>query len=253
MFSFKLRGAYNGPRWRHLDPSESWKGVICCSAGNHAQGVAYSARKLKIPATIVMPKGTPSIKHKNVSRLGGHVVLHGADSTKPRRGVRQEGDPGALHQHPLRRPLCHCWPRHHPGWRSPIPRPTSMKLPGHLLLRWGRWPCRRYRRIRESASRRTSRSSASRRVMPTPWTQSWPRESACCFRGRRPVQQNGAAVKTVGEENFRICQPQPSPAPKSEPTHWKSACNTRMKKMDLEKQRLREGLNPAHQSTVQGI
>jgi threonine dehydratase len=47
--------------------------------GNHAQGVAYSARKLKIPATIVMPEGTPSIKHMNVSRLGGSVVLHGAD------------------------------------------------------------------------------------------------------------------------------------------------------------------------------
>lgn len=47
--------------------------------GNHAQGVAYSARKLKIPATIVMPKGTPDIKHKNVSRLGGAVVLHGQD------------------------------------------------------------------------------------------------------------------------------------------------------------------------------
>jgi threonine dehydratase len=47
--------------------------------GNHAQGVAYSARKLRIPATIVMPSGTPDIKHKNVSRLGGSVVLHGAD------------------------------------------------------------------------------------------------------------------------------------------------------------------------------
>lgn len=47
--------------------------------GNHAQGVAYSARHLKIPATIVMPAGTPSIKHLNVSRLGGSVVLHGED------------------------------------------------------------------------------------------------------------------------------------------------------------------------------
>jgi threonine dehydratase len=63
----------------HLDPNVSWKGVVACSAGNHAQGVAYSARKLKIPATIVMPEGTPSIKHLNVSRLGGSVVLHGAD------------------------------------------------------------------------------------------------------------------------------------------------------------------------------
>ncbi|OAA62188.1 threonine ammonia-lyase precursor [Cordyceps fumosorosea ARSEF 2679] len=77
VFSFKLRGAYN--KMAHLDPARSWKGVVCCSAGNHAQGVAYSARKLKIPATIVMPEGTPSIKHTNVARLGGHVVLHGAD------------------------------------------------------------------------------------------------------------------------------------------------------------------------------
>ena len=47
--------------------------------GNHAQGVAFSARKLRIPATIVMPSGTPAIKHLNVARLGGSVVLHGND------------------------------------------------------------------------------------------------------------------------------------------------------------------------------
>ncbi|KKY18021.1 putative threonine biosynthetic [Phaeomoniella chlamydospora] len=63
----------------HLPPDQRWKGVIACSAGNHAQGVAFSARHLKIPATIVMPSGTPAIKHQNVSRLGGAVVLHGAD------------------------------------------------------------------------------------------------------------------------------------------------------------------------------
>ncbi|KAJ8058607.1 hypothetical protein OCU04_012784 [Sclerotinia nivalis] len=77
VFSFKLRGAYN--KMAHLDPKISWKGVVACSAGNHAQGVAYSARKLKMPATIVMPEGTPSIKHLNVTRLGGSVVLHGQD------------------------------------------------------------------------------------------------------------------------------------------------------------------------------
>jgi threonine dehydratase len=49
------------------------------TTGNHAQGVAFSARKLRIPATIVMPSGTPDIKHKNVSRLGGSVILHGED------------------------------------------------------------------------------------------------------------------------------------------------------------------------------
>lgn len=77
VFSFKLRGAYN--KMAHLSQTARWKGVIACSAGNHAQGVAYSARHLKIPATIVMPSGTPAIKHKNVSRLGGSVVLHGPD------------------------------------------------------------------------------------------------------------------------------------------------------------------------------
>jgi len=77
VFSFKLRGAYN--KMAHLDSKDRWRGVVACSAGNHAQGVAYSARKLKIPATIVMPSGTPDIKHKNVARLGGSVILHGAD------------------------------------------------------------------------------------------------------------------------------------------------------------------------------
>lgn len=63
----------------HLTPSQRWKGVIACSAGNHAQGVAYSARKLKIPATVTMPTGTPAIKHQNVGRLGANVVLVGED------------------------------------------------------------------------------------------------------------------------------------------------------------------------------
>ncbi|KAF8419434.1 threonine ammonia-lyase, biosynthetic [Tirmania nivea] len=77
VFSFKLRGAYN--KMAHLSEDERWKGVIACSAGNHAQGVAFSAKHLRIPATIVMPLGTPEIKHRNVSRLGGNVVLFGQD------------------------------------------------------------------------------------------------------------------------------------------------------------------------------
>ncbi|KAF7712330.1 Threonine dehydratase [Penicillium ucsense] len=77
VFSFKLRGAYN--KMAHLNQEQRWKGVVACSAGNHAQGVAYSARHLRIPATIVMPEGTPAIKHLNVARLGGSVVLHGND------------------------------------------------------------------------------------------------------------------------------------------------------------------------------
>ena len=75
IFSFKLRGAYN--KIAHLNEVERAKGVIAASAGNHAQGVAYSARQLGIEATIVMPVTTPAIKVSAVQRLGGQVILHG--------------------------------------------------------------------------------------------------------------------------------------------------------------------------------
>lgn len=101
VFSFKVRGAYN--KMAHLPAEDRWKGVIACSAGtysrrtypylytppphshlceptgNHAQGVAFSAKHLGIPATIVMPLATPSIKTANVSRLGSKIVLFGND------------------------------------------------------------------------------------------------------------------------------------------------------------------------------
>ncbi|CAK7892203.1 hypothetical protein CAAN1_19S01904 [[Candida] anglica] len=79
VFSFKLRGAYNMISHLHTNSASPMSGVIACSAGNHAQGVAYSANKLKIPSTIVMPTATPSIKYSNVSRLGSQVVLYGDD------------------------------------------------------------------------------------------------------------------------------------------------------------------------------
>ncbi|MDX8387167.1 MAG: threonine ammonia-lyase, biosynthetic [Ghiorsea sp.] len=75
VFSFKLRGAYN--KIAHLTDDERAKGVICASAGNHAQGVAMSAAKLGIDATIVMPETTPDIKVQAVEALGGNVVLAG--------------------------------------------------------------------------------------------------------------------------------------------------------------------------------
>ncbi|KAG1472199.1 hypothetical protein G6F56_001686 [Rhizopus delemar] len=77
VFSFKIRGAYN--RLAHLTEEEKKNGVIACSAGNHAQGVAISAKKLGIKAKIVMPVPTPAIKWRNVQRLGAEVVLHGLD------------------------------------------------------------------------------------------------------------------------------------------------------------------------------
>jgi threonine dehydratase len=75
VFSFKLRGAYN--KIAHLSAATAARGVICASAGNHAQGVALSARRRNIPAVIVMPATTPEIKVQAVANLGGEVVLHG--------------------------------------------------------------------------------------------------------------------------------------------------------------------------------
>ena len=77
VFSFKLRGAYN--MMRQLDDDRKWKGVVACSAGNHAQGVALSGAHLAVPCIIVMPRGTPRIKWENVDRLGARVVFHGDD------------------------------------------------------------------------------------------------------------------------------------------------------------------------------
>jgi len=75
VFSFKLRGAYN--KIASLSAEKMKRGVICASAGNHAQGVALSARKLGCRAVIVMPTSTPGIKIEAVKRFGGEVVLFG--------------------------------------------------------------------------------------------------------------------------------------------------------------------------------
>src|SRR3974390_1773119 len=75
VFSFKLRGAYN--KIAHLSATIAARGVICASAGNHAQGVALAARRREVPALIVMPSTTPAIKVQAVRDLDAEVVLHG--------------------------------------------------------------------------------------------------------------------------------------------------------------------------------
>ena len=75
VFSFKLRGAYN--KIATLSPEQLERGVICSSAGNHAQGVSLAASRVGTKATIVMPRTTPAIKVNAVRNLGGRVVLHG--------------------------------------------------------------------------------------------------------------------------------------------------------------------------------
>jgi len=77
VFSFKLRGAYN--RIAHLSESAARRGVVCASAGNHAQGVALAARQRGITAVVVMPQTTPHIKVQSVIDLGAEVVMHGDD------------------------------------------------------------------------------------------------------------------------------------------------------------------------------
>jgi threonine dehydratase len=73
--SFKERGALN--KLLSLDAAAAAKGVIACSAGNHAQGVAYHAARLGIPAVIVMPRHTPFVKVEHTRKHGVEVILHG--------------------------------------------------------------------------------------------------------------------------------------------------------------------------------
>jgi len=99
VFSFKLRGAYN--KIANLPKESLTKGVIAASAGNHAQGIALSAAKLGIPATIVMPKTTPEIKVAAVRSHGAEVVLHGTtydDASKHAQHLVEQG--GLTYVHP---------------------------------------------------------------------------------------------------------------------------------------------------------
>ena len=100
VFSFKLRGAYN--KMAHLTPEQLQRGVICASAGNHAQGVAMSAHKLGTRAVIVMPTTTPQLKIDAVKTLGGEVVLFG-DSYSDAYGhsVKLEKEQGLTFVHPF--------------------------------------------------------------------------------------------------------------------------------------------------------
>lgn len=75
VFSFKIRGAYN--KMARLTPAEAARGVVCASAGNHAQGVALAGRRLGVSTTVVMPRTTPAIKVRAVESHGAAVQLVG--------------------------------------------------------------------------------------------------------------------------------------------------------------------------------
>src|SRR5450759_2791176 len=98
--SFKLRGAYN--KMAHLTPEQLKRGVICASAGNHAQGVALSAQRLGTRAVIVMPTTTPQLKVDAVRSFGGEVVLFGDSySDAHTHAVELEEQQGLTFVHPF--------------------------------------------------------------------------------------------------------------------------------------------------------
>ena len=98
--SFKLRGAYN--KMAHLSEAQLQKGVICASAGNHAQGVALSAKKMGIRAVIVMPTTTPKVKVDAVRGFGAEVVLFGESySDAYTHSVQLEQQQGLTFVHPF--------------------------------------------------------------------------------------------------------------------------------------------------------
>ena len=102
--SFKERGALN--RMLAIPPEERARGVIAASAGNHAQGVAFHARELGIPATIVMPERTPLVKVANTERYGARVVLHGTVYDEAmREAERIMAEEGQTLIHPFDDPL----------------------------------------------------------------------------------------------------------------------------------------------------
>lgn len=97
--SFKERGALN--KLLALNPNERGAGVVAMSAGNHAQGVAYHARRLGIPATIVMPEGTPFTKIDRTESLGATVVLQGESLAAARQAADTLArDKGLVPVHP---------------------------------------------------------------------------------------------------------------------------------------------------------
>ncbi len=102
--SFKERGALN--RIAALDAAERRRGVIAVSAGNHAQGVAYHAQRLGIPAVIVMPKFTPSVKVERTRGFGAEIVLAGDtfDDAKEA-ALRLAAERGLTMVHPYDDPL----------------------------------------------------------------------------------------------------------------------------------------------------
>lgn len=102
--SFKIRGAYN--KLKNLTAKEASKGVIACSAGNHAQGVAFAARRLGMHAVICMPENAPIMKVGATRGYGAKVVLvPGSYDDAAREAERLSAERGLTFAHPFNDPL----------------------------------------------------------------------------------------------------------------------------------------------------
>ena len=200
VFSFKLRGAAN--KMAHLTPEQLARGVICASAGNHAQGVALVAQQMGVRAVIVMPQTTPQIKIAAVKSRGGEVVLHGEsfDDASAHARVLEERE-GLSFVHPYDDPDVIAGQgtigmeilRQHP---KPIDAVFCTVGGGGLLAGVAAY----IKRLRPQ-TRVIGVEAADAASM-----------TLSLARGERVRLPNvglfadGAAVKFVGEETFRVCQ-----------------------------------------------
>jgi hypothetical protein len=164
VFSFKLRGAYN--KIASLSAEKLKRGVICASAGNHAQGVALSAAKVGCRAVIVMPTSTPGIKIDAVKRRGGEVVLFGASYDDAyAHALELEKSEKLTFVHPFDDPEVIAG-QGTIGHGNPAPAFAPQRAdPRHFLRHRRRRPGAGWRPT-SSACGRKSRSSASKPSMP---------------------------------------------------------------------------------------
>jgi len=200
VFSFKLRGAYN--KMAHLPPAKLKRGVICASAGNHAQGVALAAQRLGCKAVIVMPVTTPRIKVAAVAARGAAVELHGDSYHEAYLYARRlAGKRGLTFVHPYDDPLVIAGQgtiameilRQHPGPLDAIFVPVGG---GGLIAGIAAYAKRISPRTRivgvepvDSNAMQASLKAGRRVTLP-----------------HVNLFADGVAVKQVGAETFRLCR-----------------------------------------------
>lgn len=204
IFSFKIRGAYN--KMAHLSQADLRRGVVACSAGNHAQGVALSAKMLKCRAIIVMPLATPSIKVNAVRVHGGPTVevrLFGNNYDEAAgEAMRLHQQEGLVFVHPFNDPLTIAGQ----GTIGMEILKDSVNRPLHAIF-----VCC------GGGGLLAGVAAYVKRVRPTVKVIGVEAEDAAgmtaSLREGRVVTLNsvglfadGAAVKTIGDETFRVCK-----------------------------------------------